>query len=50
MLIGGNLMNSALKLISDASLKQEPPIFDIGDTVKVHVLIKEVEKFRIQIF
>jgi large subunit ribosomal protein L19 len=43
-------MNTALKLISDASLKQDPPKFDIGDTVKVHVRIKEGEKFRIQIF
>jgi large subunit ribosomal protein L19 len=44
------VMNKALKLISDSSLKQQPPKFDIGDTVKVHVRIKEGEKFRIQIF
>ena len=31
-------------------LKTEVPAFSIGDTVKVHVKIKEGEKFRIQIF
>ncbi|MDR0947329.1 MAG: 50S ribosomal protein L19 [Ruminococcus sp.] len=43
-------MNKALELIAQSSLKKEPPKFDIGDTVKVHVRIKEGEKFRIQIF
>ena len=40
----------ALKLISDASLKENVPEIEIGDTVKVHVRIKEGEKSRIQIF
>ncbi|MBQ8927318.1 MAG: 50S ribosomal protein L19 [Oscillospiraceae bacterium] len=40
----------ALKLISDASLKQDVPQVAIGDTVKVHVRIKEGEKSRIQVF
>ena len=40
----------ALKTISDASLKQEVPAFAVGDTVKVHVRIKEVDKSRIQVF
>ncbi len=40
----------ALKLISDASLKSEVPAFEVGDTVKVHVRIKEGQKYRIQIF
>ena len=40
----------ALKLISDSSLKENAPKFNIGDTVKVHVQIKEGEKTRIQIF
>ena len=40
----------ALKLISDSSLKTEVPAFEVGDTVKVHVRIKEGQKYRIQIF
>ena len=40
----------ALKLISDSSLKENAPKFNIGDTVKVHVQIKEGEKTRIQVF
>lgn len=40
----------ALKLISDSSLKKEAPAVNVGDTVKVHVKIKEGEKYRIQIF
>jgi large subunit ribosomal protein L19 len=40
----------ALKLISDSSLKQEPPVVAIGDTVKVYVAIKEGDKSRTQMF
>ena len=40
----------ALKLISNSSLKSEAPELSIGDTVKVHVKIKEGDKYRIQIF
>ncbi|MCI7233794.1 MAG: 50S ribosomal protein L19 [Oscillospiraceae bacterium] len=40
----------ALKLISDSSLKTEVPAFEVGDTVKVHVRIKEGQKYRIQVF
>lgn len=40
----------ALKLISEGSMKSEKPLVDIGDTVKVHVKIKEGEKYRIQVF
>lgn len=40
----------ALKLISQTSIKENAPKFDVGDTVKVHVKIKEGEKFRIQLF
>lgn len=40
----------ALKLINQSSLKTEIPVLNIGDTVKVHVNIKEGEKQRIQIF
>ncbi|MBP5580781.1 MAG: 50S ribosomal protein L19, partial [Ruminococcus sp.] len=40
----------ALKLISDASLKSEVPAFEVGDTVRVQVRIKEGEKYRLQAF
>lgn len=40
----------ALKLISQDSLKKDVPSVNIGDTVKVHVKIKEGDKFRIQVF
>lgn len=40
----------ALKLISDSSLKENAPKFEVGDTVKVHVQIKEGDKSRIQVF
>ena len=40
----------ALKLIAQDSLKSEVPVIEIGDTVKVHVKIREGDKERIQIF
>ncbi len=40
----------ALKQISDAHLKNEMPEINIGDTVRVHVRIKEGERSRIQTF
>ena len=40
----------ALKLISQGSIKEAPPAINVGDTVKVHVRIKEGEKSRIQVF
>ena len=40
----------ALKLISESSIKKEPPVFNIGDTVRVSVRIKEGERERIQVF
>ncbi|MCD8327531.1 MAG: 50S ribosomal protein L19 [Ruminococcus sp.] len=40
----------ALKLISNSSLKAEVPELNIGDTVRVHVKIKEGDKSRIQVF
>lgn len=40
----------ALKLISASSMKSEVPAFEVGDTVKVHVRIKEGQKYRIQVF
>ena len=40
----------ALKLIEQSSMKAEAPVVEIGDLVKVHVKIKEGEKYRIQVF
>jgi large subunit ribosomal protein L19 len=40
----------ALKMISESSMKQEAPVICVGDTVKVHVRIKEGDKSRIQVF
>lgn len=40
----------ALKLISESSMKSEVPAFEVGDTVKVYVRIKEGQKYRIQVF
>ena len=40
----------ALKLISNDSIKVDAPELHIGDTVKVHVRIKEGDKSRIQVF
>ncbi len=40
----------ALKLIAQDCIKAEAPALDIGDTVKVHVKIKEGERERIQVF
>lgn len=40
----------ALKIISESSIKKELPEFNIGDTVRVHVNIREGERERIQMF
>lgn len=40
----------ALKIISEGSIKAEPPVFNVGDTVRVSVRIKEGERERIQMF
>ncbi|MBQ9557775.1 MAG: 50S ribosomal protein L19 [Clostridia bacterium] len=39
-----------VKMLSEQQLKQEIPKFSIGDTVRVHVLIKEGSRERIQVF
>ena len=41
---------NALKLIAQDSLKTEVPQVDVGNTVRVHVRIKEGERERIQMF
>ena len=40
----------ALEIISGSSKKAEVPSFSVGDTIKVHVKIKEGDKSRIQVF
>jgi large subunit ribosomal protein L19 len=40
----------ALQHIANDCIKTQAPAVDIGDTVKVHVWIKEGEKKRIQVF
>ena len=39
-----------LNVLTNAQLKSEPPVANIGDTVRVHVLIKEGPRERIQVF
>lgn len=39
-----------MKLVEQSSLKENPPEFEIGDTVDVHCLIHEGEKTRTQVF
>ena len=40
----------AIKLMTEGMLKADKPVVNVGDTVKVHVRIKEGERERIQIF
>ena len=40
----------ALKLIAQDSLKAEKPSFEIGDTIRIDVKIREGERERIQAF
>jgi large subunit ribosomal protein L19 len=39
-----------VKLIEQKEIKGNPPVFQVGDSVKVHVKVKEGEKDRIQVF
>ena len=39
-----------IKLIEQKEIKGNPPVFRVGDSVKVHVRVKEGEKDRIQVF
>ena len=44
------MSDEILKLVEASSLKENPPEFEIGDTVDVHTKILEGQKERIQIF
>jgi len=39
-----------LKAVAADCIKEEPPVVEIGDTVRVHVKIKEGSRERIQVF
>lgn len=41
---------NALELMTKDSLKDKVPVVNVGDTVRVHVRIKEGERERIQLF
>ncbi|MBP8855825.1 MAG: 50S ribosomal protein L19 [Oscillospiraceae bacterium] len=40
----------AMKIITEGMVKENKPVFNVGDTVKVSVRIKEGERERIQAF
>jgi len=39
-----------LNLVEDKELRKDLPDFKVGDTVEIHLVIKEGEKERIQVF
>ena len=39
-----------MDLVEQSSISEDPPQFEVGDTVDVHVRILEGEKERIQVF
>ena len=43
-------MNEKVKAIGDRALRDDVPEFSIGDTVRIHVRIREGEKERTQAF
>ncbi len=43
-------MNEIIRSIEAQQLKAEVPVFHVGDTVRVHALIKEGNRERIQVF
>ena len=44
------MSQAIMNLVEKSSLKEDPPQFDIGDTVDVHLKILEGNKERIQVF
>ena len=50
MRIGEIIMNEIIRNIEAAQLKEEAPQFNVGDTVRVHALIKEGNRERVQVF
>jgi large subunit ribosomal protein L19 len=41
---------SLIQLVEDKHMKKNVELFRVGDTVKVHVIIKEGDKERIQVY
>ena len=41
---------SVIKSLEGKQLKQDLPEFNVGDTLKIHVRIKEGDKVRVQLF
>ena len=39
-----------VKMVEARELREKAPVFSVGDTVKVHVKVREGEKERIQVF
>jgi large subunit ribosomal protein L19 len=44
------MLTKAIQMIKDESENKDIPSLSVGDTVKVHVKIKEGEKERVQLF
>ena len=44
------MTNELMKLVEQDNMKENPPEFEIGDTVDVHCLILEGQKSRTQVF
>ncbi len=44
------MINRLIEQVEKPHLKQDPPQFDVGDTVDVHTRIVEGDKERIQVF
>ncbi|MGI6499109.1 MAG: 50S ribosomal protein L19 [Oscillospiraceae bacterium] len=39
-----------IRVLTESQMKAEPPVANVGDTVRVHVRIKEGARERIQVF
>jgi large subunit ribosomal protein L19 len=47
---GGTVTMDVMKVIAQEYVREDIPKFNVGDTVKVHIKIKEGTRERIQIF
>ncbi|MDD7267608.1 MAG: 50S ribosomal protein L19 [Lachnospiraceae bacterium] len=43
-------MNDIIRKIEQEQLKENAPVFNVGDTIRVHAMIKEGNRSRIQVF
>ena len=44
------MKTALLEKVEQSQLKEKPPVFQVGDSVRVHVKIKEGDKERIQVY